>query len=544
MKTIITIIFSLISFVSLGQELTTIKVSVPNKTDEVYIVGNQEILGNWQPNKVKMEKISDYERSITLELNFPAEFKFTKGSWESEGIVGSLLNNPNLKIETSSDNSSFKVKTWTDNIEADKLGLDYDIKYLNSKLFGDKRMLNIYVPESYSPDKKYPVIYLTDGSGTNFPAVKGYVTAFSQPNFKLVPPSIVVGVVHKSRNEELYNEGNGKHFTEYLQNEVMPYIDSTYNTSGFNAMIGHSNGAEFNHTLLVRKDNPFRGFICLSTSFYGTEDIKVNLPSFFKNYKGKKMYYFIANGTYDSPDRYQAGLTFDSLYQKNTNPHIDFKSQTYKANHQTIVPLGLYDGLQFIFRDYSDLDVYPTIYDYAKNYLVNVKENYGLEGQITRDELEGYYLQLLKTKSKKDYEFMLKFANENRVFDGGPLDPVNTAIGYFLVDAYPEAIKYFNQALDEIETIHPQLFYANAVFSGTRAYIAEDKIAEGIIFLEKAREKLPKYYSLGISYHIAKLSLENKVDIQKGNEALEYCKNNYRENKDFMMEDLMALEKK
>ena len=271
MKTSLTIIFGILSFISFGQELTTIKVSVPNKTDEVYIVGNQDALGNWQPNKVKMEKISDYERSITLKLNFPAEFKFTKGSWESEGIIKSLLDNPNLKIEDGNANSFFKVKTWRDNIQADKLGLDYDIKYIHSKLFGDKRMLNIYVPENYSPNRKYPVIYLTDGSGTNFPAVKGYVTAFSQPNFKLVPPSIVVGVVHKSRNEELYNEGNGKYFTEYLLNEVMPYIDSTYNTSGFNAMIGHSNGAEFNHTLLVREDNPFRGFISLSTSFYGTE---------------------------------------------------------------------------------------------------------------------------------------------------------------------------------------------------------------------------------------------------------------------------------
>ncbi len=542
MKTLITIIFSLISLVSLGQELTTIKVSVPNKADEVFIVGNQDALGNWQPNKIKMDKTSDYERSITLELNFPAEFKFTKGSWESEGIVKSLLDNPNLKIKDVNANSSFKVKTWSDNIQADKLGLDYNIKYISSKLFGDKRMLNIYVPENYSPDKKYPVIYLTDGSGTNFPAVKGYVNAFSQPNFKLIPPSIVVGVVHKSRNEELYNEGNGKYFTEYLLNEVVPYIDSTYNTSGFNAMIGHSNGAEFNHTLMVRKNNPFRGFICLSTSFYGTEDIKNNLPSFLNNYNGKKMYYFIANGTYDSPDRYQAGLAFDTLYQQNPNAKIDFKSQTYKANHQTVVPLGLYNGLQFIFRDYSDLDVYPTIYDYAQNYLKNVKENYGIEGQITRGELEGYVLNIMKTKSKKDYEFLLKFVNESSLSEEVPTDPVNIAIGYFMVDAYDETIKYFNQALEEIETINPNLFYGNALYAATRAYKAKGKVAEGIIFLEKAREKLPEYFSLGFTYHIAKLSLENKVDIQKGKEALGYCKKNYRKNEEFSMQDLMALE--
>ena len=253
----------LLTVMVFGQTTQTIKVIVPNTTDEVYITGNQEALGNWNPKQVKMNRISDYERTISVNLSYPAEFKFTKGSWESEGITGNLLDNPNLNIIDGNAKSSFKVKTWRDNIQADKLGLEYDIKYINSKLFGDKRMLNIYVPENYSPDKKYPVIYLTDGSGTNFPAVKGYVSAFSQPNFKLIPQSIVVGVVHKSRNEELYNQGNGKYFTEYLLNEVVSYIDSTYNTSGFNVMIGHSNGAEFNHTLLVKEDNPFRGFISL-----------------------------------------------------------------------------------------------------------------------------------------------------------------------------------------------------------------------------------------------------------------------------------------
>ena len=41
-----------------GQEITTIRVSVPDKTDEVFISGNQENLGNWQADKVKMKKIS------------------------------------------------------------------------------------------------------------------------------------------------------------------------------------------------------------------------------------------------------------------------------------------------------------------------------------------------------------------------------------------------------------------------------------------------------------------------------------------------------
>ena len=84
MKTYLTQILFLISIFSFAQEKTTIRISVPNRSDEVYIVGNQDNLGNWQPNKIKMVKTSDYQREISVELKLPAEFKFTRGKWENE----------------------------------------------------------------------------------------------------------------------------------------------------------------------------------------------------------------------------------------------------------------------------------------------------------------------------------------------------------------------------------------------------------------------------------------------------------------------------
>lgn len=62
----------------------TFKIKVPNEKDEIYITGNQESLGSWQPNKVMMNKVSSLEREITLKVQDPVEVKFTKGSWNSE----------------------------------------------------------------------------------------------------------------------------------------------------------------------------------------------------------------------------------------------------------------------------------------------------------------------------------------------------------------------------------------------------------------------------------------------------------------------------
>lgn len=75
----------------------TIKVKVANNNDVVYITGNQTNLGDWNPNKIKMKKISDYERSIVLKVQSPTQFKFTKGSWETELQIVGTYNNITIK---------------------------------------------------------------------------------------------------------------------------------------------------------------------------------------------------------------------------------------------------------------------------------------------------------------------------------------------------------------------------------------------------------------------------------------------------------------
>lgn len=541
MKTLITLIFTLLSFVSFGQDLTTIKVSVPNTTDEVFIVGNQEALGSWEPNKIKMKKVSDHEREIELKLTFPAEFKFTRGSWDSEGIMKSLSDNPNLRIEDERSETTFTVKTWMDNIQSDQLGLDYDIKYIESKLMGDKRMFYVYLPDNYTPEKKYPVIYMTDGSTDNFQVAKSYINALSQGSFNIIPESILVSIVHKNRNEEFYNEKSGENFTEYLFQELIPFVDASYSTSGFNAMIGHSNGAEYNHMLLLDEDNPFRGFISLSTSFISKPECKEELTGFFERYQGKKIYYFIANATLDSPDRIEFGNTFDSLYQSTPNTHIKFTKQTYQADHLTVVPNALIDGLKLIFYDYNNMEAYPTIVDYGENYLKNIEQIYGIKGHISRTDLEGYYLDVINNKDKEQYEYFLGLLEEHKLWNNGGFDPVNIANGYFLMGMYPETIEAYNQSFQEFERVEPMVFYAN-IFSAVESYQNEGKIAEGIEFLEKSRETLSKEYYLGVTYYIARLSLDNNVDVEKGREALEYCKANYRKNRHFKEDDLVAVE--
>ncbi len=81
----------------------TIRVKVNNKNDIVYITGNQANLGDWNPNKVKMKKLSEFEREIVLKIASPAQFKFTKGTWETELKVVGTYNNVIIKPEVNKE---------------------------------------------------------------------------------------------------------------------------------------------------------------------------------------------------------------------------------------------------------------------------------------------------------------------------------------------------------------------------------------------------------------------------------------------------------
>lgn len=96
----------------------TLRVTVPSEKDRVYITGNQDELANWEPKRIEMKKLSDKIREITLKVHTPAQFKFTRGSWETEAVIEGIEGFPNLKIEVDkADEFEYGIKTWKDKMK-------------------------------------------------------------------------------------------------------------------------------------------------------------------------------------------------------------------------------------------------------------------------------------------------------------------------------------------------------------------------------------------------------------------------------------------
>lgn len=142
---------------------------------------------------------------------------------------------------------------------------------INSKILNEKRSLLIYVPKSFNNElftkRKYPVLYLLDGEA-HFVSVVGLIDQLSQLNADMAcPEMIVVGIINTFRTRDLSpsnvienknmdsltlkSTGGGENFTQFIEKELIPYINSQYPTSPYKMLVGHSLGGLLTLNTLV-----------------------------------------------------------------------------------------------------------------------------------------------------------------------------------------------------------------------------------------------------------------------------------------------------
>lgn len=158
------------------------------------------------------------------------------------------------------------------------------IDEINSKLLGEKRILNIYLPDGYTDndDIKYPVIYLLDGSADeDFIHIVGLVQYNSFEWINRVPKSIVVGIGTVDRRRDytfqttIANDksafptsGNSDKFISFIEKELQPFIEKKYKTNEGKTIIGQSLGGLLITQILLTKPTLFNKYIIVSPSLW------------------------------------------------------------------------------------------------------------------------------------------------------------------------------------------------------------------------------------------------------------------------------------
>ena len=150
--------------------------------DGLYITGNTEELGSWDPAGLKLTRNPDggYFLAITAEKNSIIEFKLTRGDWKTQAICDKRVIPPeNVVIKAS---RSKKINLDQQVLESDPVkGRLLSYNGLVCKKLKYQRPIQIWLPESYSEKgKPCSVIYMHDSQNLFEPA-----TAFAGVDWKV-----------------------------------------------------------------------------------------------------------------------------------------------------------------------------------------------------------------------------------------------------------------------------------------------------------------------------------------------------------------------
>ncbi|MEO0897262.1 MAG: alpha/beta hydrolase-fold protein [Bacteroidota bacterium] len=233
---------------------------------------------------------------------------------------------------------------------------------LQSQILGEERTLNIYLPLSYQRDslKKYPVIYLLDGSeDEDFIHIAGLVQFGSFSWINMLPESIVVGIANVDRrrdftlkpmNEEDKKDfptaGGAPAFMDFIRKEVQVFVRDQFRTDTLETLIGQSLGGFFASYTLFTQPDMFDNYVIVSPSTWWDNDyILRSTPTVFR--KPVKVYIAVGKEGKIMEEGAKALYELVKGYEgDNLQPYFQFFPN---KDHGDALHMAVYDAFEKLF---------------------------------------------------------------------------------------------------------------------------------------------------------------------------------------------------
>lgn len=234
---------------------------------------------------------------------------------------------------------------------------DRDLHTIYSEYLEEDRSFWVSTPQYYEHRMdRCHVLFMFDGGN-----IRPSETAISirnelYENGGFIEPLIIVGINHKNRSHEM-NPLNeiGPNFLKFVSEEVVSFIDSTYNTLPDRIISGHSLGGYFAlHAWM--NTTVFNSCFAFSPAIFNNENtITPLLKQYIKTQRPKGLVY-MNNGTESETEQniqtYIGDLT--RVFKKNQNDTLLFKYREYEGYGHYFTPIvGLTDGLLFHFSKWK-----------------------------------------------------------------------------------------------------------------------------------------------------------------------------------------------
>ena len=284
------------------------------------------------------------------------------------------------------------------------LGTEYILK---SEILQEERPIIISLPLGYeNSDANYPVLYLLDGLG-NIKHQIGTVELLTDSG--IIPPMIIVGIesLDRSRDltpskagEALYGgvgdagipqSGGAPKFLAFLEDELMPFVESNFRTHPYRLLEGHSFGGLFSTYTLMEKPDLFDAFIIQAPAlWWNKEEMTAKAQVFFKlnSNLDKSLYFGIGGG--DGWGMRQELKRYVQVIEENSPKNLRWKHEEVgDEDHDTSRLLLNYYGLKYVFSDLLiSEELLNTYSDTA--FLKGERDLIGKYGQQARRPVSNY----------------------------------------------------------------------------------------------------------------------------------------------------------
>lgn len=293
-------------------------------------------------------------------------------------------------------------------------------KTVNSGLLQQKRDVRIYVPEGYdeNPEKTYPLILVLDADYL-FHQVVGNVQYYTYQD--KMPASIVVGI-----NQAKFREADTKYgldtsfptgksaaFYAFIQQEVLPHINSFYRTADFSVIVGDGLTANFINYFLLKDPALFDAYISLSPDFAPMmEDMIMRGLSNVK----KQLWYFVSSGKNDIPKITKAVNYLESQFPtlENENLHLDV-AYFDGYDHYSTIAYALPYAFEKLFLTYGP--ILPIEYenkvlkavsyaDYLIQKYADIKDFYNINLKYRHIDIMAVTTAIEKNENWVDYKIL------------------------------------------------------------------------------------------------------------------------------------------
>ncbi|MFT4781194.1 MAG: putative alpha/beta superfamily hydrolase [Pseudohongiellaceae bacterium] len=336
-----------------------------------------------------------------------------------------------------------------------------------SRKLNATRELKIRLPDDYNPDSdlKHPVIIVFDAEYLFEPAA-GQVSY--QTYFDEMPQSIIVGVVQgKERFYDSYFDEvtglpfeSGDRFYNFIDQELIPYIDSKYNTSKFKVAVGHDLMGNFINSFLFHDTPIFQAYINLSPDFKGTmsENVKTRLE-----WLDSDVFYYLATADGDIKSiRDRIRTTNDNLKTLDNQNLTYYFDELIGDSHYTLVSGALSKALDRIFELYKPLDdkelrekALPyegTLDDYIVDRYKRIDDLFGIFKPISEEELQRL---ITLADQREDIESVYKIGKlANKLNPSSSFGTYYMALHAEKLGKTKRAVKLYQSALDLNEMSH------------------------------------------------------------------------------------------